>query len=173
AAACGNARTPVPDVRAPQAPRGERSVDLPAAGVHFAAPANWNGIRPEGPLVGGIESRRATLAVWRYPRTEPLPRTRAELRRVRDLLIERVRLRDPTFELAHSRLARRAQAPAVELTGAQAILGRRVRVRSAHVFRDGVEVVVDAYAPPRDFDRLDRAVFLPALRSLRVGPAGS
>ena len=97
-AACGNEPAPVPDVRTPENPRGERNLNLKAAGVQLDAPRNWDGIAPDGPLAGGVESRRATLAVWRYPRVEPLPATRGQLRRVRELLLERVRVRDPTFE---------------------------------------------------------------------------
>lgn len=168
--ACGAERTPVPDVATPLDPQGTRVARLPAAGVSFTAPANWAVVPRRDPLSGGIESRRATLAVWRYPRQEPLPRGAAELRRVRGLLVERVKTRDPSFRLGESRVTRRGGAPAIELTGAQTIAGRPVRVRSAHVFTRAAEVVLDAYAAPQHFDRVDAAVFEPALASLALGP---
>ena len=167
-AGCGNERTPVPDYTTPLDPAGTQEVVLRPAGVIFQAPANWYVTEPRGPLAGGVESGPAFVAVWRYPRAEPLPRTRAQLARVRDLLVERVRARDPSFALAGSELTRRGGAPAIELTGTQAIEGRRVRIRSAHVFSGATEIVVDAYAPLADFDRLDKTVFRPALATLRL-----
>jgi hypothetical protein len=41
-------------------------------------------------------------------------------------------------------------------------------VRSTHIFSHGAEVVVDAYAPPRFFPKVDKTAFKPLLRSLRV-----
>ena len=171
-AACGNDRTPVPDVTTPAAPRGERAVELAQAGVSFTAPANWSAIEPSDPLAGGIESRHASLAVWRYPRTEPLPARAAELRRVEDLLVERVRTRDASFELERSRTTRVAGAPAIELTGTETIAGRRLQVRSSHVFFATAEIVLDAFAPPEDFARVDRTVFAPVLDSLALAVPG-
>ena len=171
---CGNERTLVPDVATPADPAGTRPIDLEDAGVFFTGPGNWEDGDARGALAGGVQSGRATVAVWRYPRTEPLPITRAQLARVRDLLVQRVRERDPSFAPdAPPRLIRRAGEPAIEVTGEQTIEGRRVKVRSAHVFAGGAEIVVDAYAPPADFDRLDPTVFQPALASLRLRAPGT
>jgi hypothetical protein len=167
-AACGQERAPVPDAGVPQDPRAMRPLAFPAAGVAFTGPTNWRVLAPGDPLKGGIESGRATLAIWRYPRTEPLPNGRAELRRVRGLLVERVKARDPSFVLDRSRVTRRGGAAAVELTGQQTINGSPVRVRSSHVYFEGAELVLDAYAAPGDFPRVDAAVFGPALRSLKL-----
>lgn len=167
-AGCGESRTAVPDLATPLVPEGTRKVSLPDAGVAFTAPANWVDADRRDPRIGGIQSGRATLAVWRYVRAEPLPEAAAELRRVRRLLIDRVEARDATFRLESSRVTRRGGAPAVELTGAQTIAGRPVRVRSAHVYTGGAELVLDAYAAPQDFDRLDATVFEPALASLTI-----
>ena len=172
-AGCGNARTPVPDVTHHAAPRGERAVRLPQAGIALAAPANWRAIEPEDPRGGGIESRRASLVVWRYPRTEPLPANGRELRRVEGLLTERVRARDASFALDRARTTRVAGARAIELTGTETINGRRLRVRSRHVFFATAELVFDAFAPPEDFDRVDETVYAPLLASLELtNPAG-
>jgi hypothetical protein len=173
AAGCGNERTPVPDVSSPEAPQGRRTVDLPQDGITYGAPGNWRDVPRADPLVGGVRSRSATLAIWRYPRTQPLPDTTAELRRVRDLLVERVRTRDPSFALDGSELTRLGGERAIELTGTQTIAGRRVRVRSAHVFGEGAEVVLDGYAPPADFARVDETVFGPLLASFALRAPGT
>jgi hypothetical protein len=84
--------------------------------------------------------------------------------------VARVEARDPSFSLDRSRVTRRGGAAAVELTGRQTIDGRPVRVRSSHVYFEGAEIVLDAYASPGDFPRVDAAVFEPALRSLTLSP---
>jgi hypothetical protein len=165
---CGNARATVPDTTTPELPQGTKVTRIERAGVRFTAPANWPGLTPAGRLAGGIQSRTATVAVWRYPRSEPLPADDAALREVRGLLEARVRHRDPTFRLRSSRLVHRGGARGIELVGTQTIAGRPVGVRSSHVFSRGAELVIDAYAPPAQFARLDAAVFRPLLRSLKL-----
>jgi hypothetical protein len=168
-AGCGNSRTPVPDVRHPDAPVGGRPVVLKEAGVRFTSPGNWGPLPALGARAGGIRSKTATLAVWRYPRSEPLPTTDAAIRQARDRLVERVKTRDATFELRSSEVSRRDGARAVELVGRQTIAGLPFMVRSTHVFHDGAEVVLDAYAPPEDFERVDRTVFVPVLDTVELG----
>lgn len=167
-AGCGETRTRPLDVEHADAPIGSRPVSLPGAGVTFTAPQNWRDVAAAPPLAGGIRSKTATVAVWRYPRTEPLPRRAAALRAARTRLVERVRQRNPTFAVASSQVRRRGGAPAVELTGRQTIGALPYEVRSSHLFKAGAEVVVDAYAPPGDFARVDRTVFKPLLASLKV-----
>jgi hypothetical protein len=43
-------------------------------------------------------------------------------------------------------------------------------VRSTHVFAKGAEFVVDAYAAPRDFALIDRTIFQPLVKSLKIDP---
>jgi len=172
-AGCGEQRAAPPDVATPAAAGATRTLLLEGAGLAMTVPRSWSDLAPRPPLIGGIESGRAALALWRYPRSEPLPQSRAQLRRVRDLLVERVRKRDPSFAPSRpARLTVRGGSPAIELTGSQTIAGRRVGVRSAHVFRDAHELVVDAYAPPEHFERVDRTVFEPALESLNLQARG-
>ena len=166
-AGCGNARAVAPDTTTPEAPIGTKLTILDRAGVRFTSPANWPDLARQGARAGGIRSGIATVAVWRYERTEPLPQDAAALRAVRDLLVARVEARDPTFKLRSARLVRRAGARGIEMLGRQTIDGRRVGVRSSHLFTRGGEVVVDAYAPPGEFARVDAQVFRPLLRSLR------
>ncbi len=41
-------------------------------------------------------------------------------------------------------------------------------MRSLHAYGHGMEVVMDAFAPPRDFARVDEQTFGPMARSLRL-----
>jgi hypothetical protein len=168
-AGCGYDRTAPVDTDTPADPRGERAVRLTEAGVRFKAPGNWPDLPLEEPRVGGVHSGLATVAVWRYVRSEELPRSRAELDRARELLLDRVRERDPTFETRRVRILRRRGAPGIEVRGRQTLAGRPAETRSLHLFARGSEYVVDAYAPPEHFGRVDVAVFRPLLRSVRVG----
>lgn len=165
---CGNARTQPPDVSHPKAPAGERQVTLSAAGVAYTAPGNWGDLAAQDTRVGGVQSSSATVAIWRYPRQEPLPGGRAELRAARDRLVAQVMQRQPQVQMRSARITRRAGAPAIELVARQPVAGVQRDVRSSHVFRDGAEVVVDAYAPPQEFARVDRSAFRPLLRSLKL-----
>jgi hypothetical protein len=61
----------------------------------------------------------------------------------------------------------------VQIVGDQTVAGRPRRVRSTHVYTRGAELVVDQYAAPDVFGTVDRSVFVPLLRSLKIGkPAG-
>jgi hypothetical protein len=163
---CGNDITRPPETRVPDPPRGTREVKLD--GIRFTAPFNWPDLQPEGQRIGGIQNKLATVAIWRYPRSETLPKTRAALKEVRDLLIERVKQRDTTFDLRSSELTRRGGARAIELVGRQTMAGLPYEVRSSHIFHDGAEIVVDAFSPPQYFERLDETVFVPLLDSLEL-----
>jgi hypothetical protein len=161
---CGNERAPVPDLSEPAEPVGTQPVEL--SGIRFTAPANWTVLPPRGEMVGGLQSGTATLAVWRYPRTEPLPEGDEALLAAKARLESQVRRRDPGFAFRSVELTRRGDADAIEVTGEQTIAGTRYGVRSAHVFHEGTEVVVDAYAPPGTFEAADASVFQPILESL-------
>jgi hypothetical protein len=168
-AGCGNEAQRPPQVVAPDPARGERVIRLDEAGVRFTGPFNWRDlVVGQTGAVGGVQSNRGALAVWRYERGEPLPDDEEALEEVRDLLVERVEARDPSFELAGSELTRLGGALAIVLRGRQTIAGIEVEVRSAHVFREGAEIVLDCYAPPPDFERIDRTVCRKALRTLRL-----
>lgn len=166
--ACGNELTRPPDTETPDPPAGSREVRLPDAGVEFTAPVNWPALPAEGARAGGVQSKRATVAVWRYERDEPLPRTPDALLDAQRRLLQTVLARDRTFELRRARRPLRDGAPSVEILGRQTIGGEPYRVRSAHIFHDGAEIVVDAFAPPRHFSRVDRTVFRPLLESLEL-----
>lgn len=173
-AGCGAHRAKVPDVARPQLSTGSRLVFFPAAGLRFAAPMNWQSIAGAAPLVATITSGEAVIAVWRYPRAEPLPRGRAALRQARKRLIAAARARDATLKLMQARTLRLSGAPAVAIFADEQISGQARRVVSTHVFAHGAEIVFDAYAPVADFALANSTAFLPLLRSVHVArPRGS
>lgn len=172
-AGCGNDRTPAPDVATPGPRLGVTPGRDDEAGIRFAVPAGWTLTPGAAPLVAAIAAGRATVSIFRYPRSEPLPRTRAELDAAAEALAGAARQRDPSFTEVERRRRRVDGRPAVVLRGTQTVAGQPRTVRSTHVYAFGGEVVVDAIAPARDFARVDAEVFRPLTRSLRVArPAG-
>jgi hypothetical protein len=165
---CGFERTKAPEVGVASPPTSFQPLTFPAEGVSLSSPANWHVARGPKPLVTAIDSGRATVAVWRYERSEPLPTTPAEVQKRVPALLAQVRKRDPTAKLDPPQVGRYAGAPGVMLTGRQTIFGHPERLRSVHVFTQGAEVVFDAYAPPEQFPRVDRQVFMPVLGSLKI-----
>lgn len=173
AAGCGNARTPPPDLAAPGSPRGSVTVRSAPAGIAFAAPVGWRRqARPTAPLVASLSDGRAIVNVFRYPRTEPLPVTRAELQTAGRALVAAAKQRDATLLERTLAVTRVDARPALILRATETIDGQPRTVRSTHVFADGGEVVVDTIAPPADFARVDAAVFRPLTRSLRFTAPG-
>ncbi len=170
AAGCGADRAAVPDVERPATggPRGD--VAFPAAGMAFEAPSAWRFSPGKAPLVASTSSGAATIALWRYPRSEPLPREDAALDAAQEALLGAIRTRDPRFAERDVRRVEIDGAPGIEVVGDQHVSGRERRVRSTHVYAKEAEYVVDAYAPPEDFAGVDRAVFRPLLRSLKIDP---
>jgi hypothetical protein len=165
---CGNRRAAVPDTATAGPPLGTNAAGYPQAGLRFGAPAGWHVEPGHSPLVTTITTGRAAIAVWRYPRTEPLPATTRALEQAKSALLAAAKARDATFAPQDARATRVDGRGAVEVRGTETVEGARRAVRSTHVFAFGAELVVDASAPPRDFARVDRQVFGPLLRSLRV-----
>lgn len=165
---CGNARTPAPDLSVPAVPGAFARQAFPTAGVSLRAPTDWQ-IQPGNPpLVASVHSGLAAVAIWRYPRTGTLPHSRTDLHRALRRLVARVRERDKTFRLATAAVVPVARRGAIQLRGLETIDGSRREVRSTHLYVAGSEIVVDAYAPPSKFRSVDRLVFHPLLRGLRV-----
>jgi hypothetical protein len=165
---CGAERVRPPDPSRPFTSRPPAPRAFPDAGVRFRAPADLPFRRGDAPLVTSATTGTATIAIWRYPRTEPLPRDAAALAEAQDLLEEAARRREGAFRLDRSRRVRLAGARGIELLGTEQVAGRPRRVRSTHLYARGGEVVVDAYAAPEDFATVDNALFDPLLSSLRL-----
>jgi hypothetical protein len=171
AAGCGDERTPAPDLAAAAPPVGWTRADYPRAGLRVSIPANWTVTSGSAPAVVTVSSGSAVVALWRYPRTEPLPRSDSDLEGARRALAGAASARDPSLAVDASHRVRIGGAPGVVIVGSEKIRGTRVRVRSTHLYAQGGELVADAYAPPGDFARIDAAVFRPLALSLRLRPA--
>ena len=167
-AGCGNQQQRPPAVGPPAQPNATTPVAFDRDGVRFAAPGGWHVQSGTAPLVATVQSGTAMIAVWRYPRTEPLPASREQLTQARDLLLQAARARDATFKPLKSALTRLGSHPAIQVRGTETISGQPRMVRSTHVYAFGAEVVVDAYAPADVFGRIDRAAFVPLVRSLKL-----
>ncbi|MGI8750524.1 MAG: hypothetical protein ACR2J6_08260 [Thermoleophilaceae bacterium] len=116
---------------------------------------------------------RATLgqpfvSCYAYLRKEQLPRDARELDAARTRLSRAVRRRDPGYRLEGSRVTRVDGARAVELLGRQTLSGRRVTVRSLHVFKGQAEYVIEIVAPSGGFSPFDRRVTPLVKRTLTV-----
>jgi hypothetical protein len=167
-AGCGNQQQRPPAVAVPAQPSGTTPVTFDSDGVRFAAPGGWHVQAGTAPLVATVQSGTALIALWRYPRTEPLPATRAQLAQARDLLLQAAKARDATFKPLKSAITKLGSHPAIQVRGTETNSGQPRTVRSTHVYAFGAEVVVDAYAPADVFGRVDRKAFLPLVRSLKL-----
>jgi len=167
-AGCGNEQGEPPDIAVPARPAGTTQVAFDAQGVRFAAPGGWHVQAGQAPLVATIQSGTAQIAVWRYPRTEPLPKSGAQLTQARDLLVQAAKARDQTFKDAKTAITKLDGHPAIQLRGTETVSGQARTVRSTHVYAFGAEVVVDAFAPAAVFGQVDREAFRPLVSSLRL-----
>jgi hypothetical protein len=173
-AGCGNDETEPPDTTTPGPRLGSNATTFPQHGISFQAPAGWNVDQGRPPLIVTLATGQATVAVWRYPRSEPLPKSQAELKGARDALLAAAKRRDDTFEVVKAAPAKIAGEPAVQIRARETIQGQPRVVRSTHVYAEGAEIVIDAFAGPDDFRRVDAEVFRPLLRSLKLSaPQGA
>lgn len=165
---CGNSRTTPADVSAPQQPRGVHLASYPTAGLTLRIPDNWRAEQGTSPLVTSVASGSATVAVWRYRRKEPLPKSAGAFKTAKLGLMRAAHARDKTLKLLTAKVIHFHGKPALELVGTEAVAGERRMVRSTHIFRERSEVVVEALAPPDVFAALQPTVFGPVLKSLKI-----
>ena len=78
------------------------------------------------------------------------------------------RKRGRDYKLAGARTLRVDGGRAVELLGDQDLSNTRLRTRSLHVFKGRAEYVIELTAAAADFRYLDRAVYRPIRRTLRL-----
>ena len=171
-------RRPHPGAR----PSPARS-SVPAGGLRSRAPPGW------ASCIGGQAAQLATIATGEaHDRHLALPAHRAACpRRAPQLDAARAgaRRRGPrpatrrSAEIKRARLASTASAVQLAL---EIRRGQRPPPRGPHgpralgtSYAHGAEFVIDAYARPTDFARVDRAVFRPLLRCARtrIRTAGS
>ena len=167
-AGCGSKKKTPPSTTQVQTGNGTVTVAVPEAGVSFKAPGAWRRQKGKPPLVYAVQTGQATLALWRYPRTEQLPVTHKALQAAKEALVAQIRKRDPTFKVTKAKLLHVGPKRAVQVLGTGAIAGNRRTIRSTHIYTEKAEFVVDAYAPPTVFDRVDAQVFAPVLDSLQI-----
>jgi hypothetical protein len=168
AAGCGTEPAPTPDTTTAAAPRGAEPVRYREAGVALEVPVGWQARPGRAPLVTSFTSGQGSISIFRYPRIEPLPRTRAELDAAADQLVAAAKARDASFRETRRSRTRVDGSRAIVVRGTERVAGALREVRSTHIFARGAEVVVDAFAPPAQFPRVDEQVFRPLLRSLEI-----
>jgi hypothetical protein len=144
-AGCGNDRTPPPDIGVISRPHGFEPFTYRKEGIRVRVPVNWRVTNGVAPQVFAVASGDGQIA-----------------------LVAQVQARDPTFDVQSTRLILKDGLRAVELVGVGTNQGARRSVRSLHAYAHKGEVVVDAFAPPRDFARVDAQTFQPVLRSLTL-----
>jgi hypothetical protein len=167
-AGCGNEQAKPPDISQPARPVGTTPVTFAPQGIRLAAPGGWKVQPGQAPLVATIQSGPAQIAIWRYPRSEPLPKTGAQLTQARDLLLQAAKARDATFKEGKTAITQVGGHPAIQVRGTETLAGQPRTVRSTHVYAFGGEIVVDAFAPAGVFAQVDQDAFRPLVRSLRL-----
>ena len=170
---CGNEPEKPPVVTTPKAAFGWVAYGAPGQGVTFQRPSAWRITPGDAPLLATISSGLVTIAIWRYPRSEALPTTPSELVTAKDALLAAARTRDPTFKVIQAKGTRAAHHPAVVIVADETVAGQPRRVRSAHVYGAASEYVVDAFAPPDQYPKVEDPVFRAVVRSMRImAPTG-
>jgi hypothetical protein len=167
-AGCGDSPAKPRDVSRTTGASGWTRVSLAKDGVSFERPNEWQYATGGAPLLATMTSGAATIAVWRYPRTETLPATPGELKAARDALLDAAKVRDSTFKPIKAKGTRAAHKPAVVIVAKETVAGQPRKVRSTHIYAYGGEVVVDAFAPPGMFGRLETPIFRRVVRSVQV-----
>jgi len=170
AAGCGNERASPPELGRPDRPTGYQTFVSPDGAVSFNHPSNWGVAAGEGPEVARLYSGTALAAVYAYPRTD-LPTGRAAVEDSRRRLLASLRRRAPSFSLIGSHLTEVDGAPAVVVDGGGEIGGHLVVERTIHVYKPGIEFVIDAYAAPLSFSLAERWGFRPLLRTIDLDRA--
>ena len=167
AAGCGNERGTPPDLDA-LGKAGATTEYVNPGVVRFSYPVTWFAAGATPPRYAQLSSGGALASVYAYPRTD-LGSDPASVAAARGRLIKSLESRDPGFLVEGSRVTEVDGSPAVEIRGRGTIAGEPVRIRSIHVYRPGVEWLIDAYARPAQFAEANRVAFVPMLASIRLG----
>lgn len=167
-AGCGNSPSKPPTSTTPKAAFGWVDQDIPTQGVKFQRPSSWRYSPGTAPLLGTMSSGLTTIAVWRYPRNEPLPTTLEELAAARDALVAAAKARDSSFTVIKAKGTRAAHQPAVVIVADETVAGQPRRVRSTHIYAAASEIVVDAFAPVDQYEQVESPIFRTLVRSLQI-----
>jgi hypothetical protein len=169
AAGCGGDSSPATAIPAVQ----DVSGSYPQQGIRFTPPEGWSVAAGSGSLVATVQAGASTIAVWRFPRSERLPKTKADLKAARDGLLAAARKHDRTFDEIKTAPTTVAGKPAVQIRARETIAGQPRTVRQTHIYADNAEIVVQAYSEAGTFRKVDADVFRPLLRSLQIKRPGS
>lgn len=167
-AACGNDKTAAPDVSIIPAPKGFRDAKYTNEGVSLRVPTNWRMVPGETPQIATIAAGDGQIAVWRFPRKEPLPETAVQLSAALLALTAQVQKRDSTFTVTSSRVVVKPRLKAVEIVGIGTNQGQKRQQRSLHAYAYGGEIVVDGFTPIEQFRRVDKQTLAKVTRSLKL-----
>jgi hypothetical protein len=170
-AGCGNDRASSPELGLIPTPKAFQATPFLAQGVQFRSPTNWRVVKGEDTHLATVAIGDAQVGIWRYVRDEPLPETRDQLAAARQALVAQIESRDPTFKLTSTRLVLKPGFRGVEVIGSGTNLTNtsvQRSMRSLHAYGRGAEVVMDAFAPPKQFSRVDKQTFGPMTRSLKL-----
>ncbi len=165
---CGSGRVTYASLAAAARPTRFVEVRYPAAGVALSVPRNWTRTAEKAPMVAVISSGPAIIALWRYRSGHPALTAASQLHGAQAALLGAARARDPGLRVERSGLSSVDGDGAVIIDALEQVDGKLRRVRSEHVYADGAEVVLDAYAPVSVFPRVDHEVFSPVRRSLTL-----
>ncbi len=160
--ACGAERGQPPSLeQAPAKPGMFFKTKLAKGDVSLAYPHTWdlNVLRPPG--VATTASGDASLTVWAYPAVSVVI-DNATRKAALGRLLASLKKRDPSLKVTRTSSLEVDGAPALEIRGLDERGGRRIAVRSVHVYKGAGEYVVDALADRRFFVRTNR-------RGLRPG----
>jgi hypothetical protein len=166
-AGCGNERGTPPPLDALGKPGATKEYANPGI-VSFRYPDSWFAAGATPPRYAQLSSGGALASVYAYPRDD-LATDPASLEAARRRLVQSLHRREPGFLVERTRITEVDGSPAVEILGRGRIAGEPVKIRSVHVYRPGVEWLVDAYARPPQFAEANRTAFAPMLASLRLG----
>jgi hypothetical protein len=167
-AGCGNERRTPPDLNQLAEPDGYAVFRSRSGEVSYRYPESWITLAGQAPQVARTGSGGALVAIYAYPRDDLDPTAfEANRERLVDSLIERA----PGFEITGTEQIEVDGAPAIEVDGRGRVGDEQVRTRAIHVYEDGVEYVIDAYARPELFGEANRVAFAPLLSSLELDPS--
>jgi hypothetical protein len=167
AAGCGNERGTPPDLDA-LGKAGATTEYVNPGVVSFSYPVTWFAAGATPPRFAQLSSGGALASVYAYPRTD-LGTDPASVAAARGRLIKSLERRDPGFLVSSSKVTNVDGSPAVEIRGRGTIAGEPMKIRSVHVYRPGVEWLIDAYARPAQFAEANRVAFDPMLASIKLG----
>jgi hypothetical protein len=165
AGGCGNDRAEPPDLD--QLGAGGEITRFEGPAVGFRYPQSWLAIESEPPRYAQLSSGSALVVVYGYPRSD-LATDSASVEASRRRLISSLRRRAPGFLVLRSEIGEVDDAPAVEIRGRGLVAGEPVETRAVHVYKPGVEWVIDAYAGPKQFAQANRIAFEPLLESIEL-----